>query len=80
MVSRNNILIVYLKKDVFTTIERAEHYIKKQGYKTMYRNKRGYLSDDYFVFKQKDSGRYPNNRQELGCQSDVIRFKIGFKK
>ena len=81
MVSRNNILVIYLKKDVFQSLERAEAYITRQGFKPLYRSKRGYLVDGYYVFKQKDAGRYPYFRHEIsGMKDDIIRYKLGFKE
>jgi len=81
MVSKNNILVIYLKKDVFQSLERAESYITRQGFKPIYRSKRGYIVDNYYVFKQKDIGRYPYHRHEVsGMKDDVIRYKLGFKE
>ena len=81
MVSRNKILVVYLKKDVFQSLERAEAYITRQGYKPIYRSQRAPLVGSYYVFCQKDLGRLPYYRQELtGVMGDVVRYKIGIKE
>lgn len=69
---KDKIIGVKLRKSTFQTVERAKAYIEKQGFKSAYRKKEPQDVGDFWLFKQKDYGRFLTRPEQSNIQNVVV--------
>ena len=79
MYDKKDIIGVKLKISIFQTVERAKKYILSQGFKPYFRKKEPLNVGEYWIFKQKDYGKYLT-RPEKESKNGVILFVYGYDK
>ena len=79
MYDKKDIIGVKLKISIFQSVERAKKYIVSQGFKPNYRKKEPQNVGSYWLFKQKDWGKYLT-RPEKETKDGVILFIYGYDK
>ena len=74
---KDKIIGVKLKKSIFQTLDRAKRYIENQGFKTNYRKREPQDTGEYWLFKQKDYGKFLKRPEHTNIQG-AIKYVYGY--
>ena len=74
---KKEIIEIYLNKNTFKDLDHAEKIAKKWGFNTCFRKKKGLITEEKIIFKQKDKSRY-GNKQKIEI-NDNLSYLVGIK-
>tara|TARA_R100001509_G_C4709595_1_gene162851 strand:- start:134 stop:376 length:243 start_codon:yes stop_codon:yes gene_type:complete len=75
-----DIIEIYVNKKTFRDLEHVEKIVKKWGYNPRFRNKKGLITDEEYIFKQKDKSRYYNKEKHYINENLSILIGVKIKK
>ncbi len=74
---KKEIIEIYLNKNTFKDLTHAEKIATKWGFNTKFRKKKGLITEQEIIFKQKDKSRY-GNREKINI-NDNLSYLVGIK-
>ena len=76
---KREIIEIYLPRKTFINLETAKKVANKWGYNTKFRKKNGIITEDEFIFKQKDKSRYGNKEKVIINNNLSLLVGVKFK-